>query len=333
VYGYLVSNTKDKLSYLGSLVFRMKSTEFLLHVVFLVVLLITAYFKEFLFDSVLFGCLLLFYFHLLLTTTFLFKTKKRNLFALFTLIEILVFTGLTSNLIAMQPGANISIGVMVMTYSTIYSFLKHQVREQKSLFTRKEAELEQLKSQINPHFLFNSLNTLYSFAMKENAEKTASNIKKFSNIIRFTLSDINEAFIPLEKEIGYINDYVDIQLARCPVKQNVELNFSNCGGYHIAPMLLIPFIENAFKHGINPFEESTLIVNLECNADKTSFECVNTLNNKAVAGNKEGGFGIGIKNIKSRLLLIYPDRHHLSIGEEGKNFKVKLEIYDNSNSN
>ncbi len=332
-YGYLVSNTKDKLSYLGSLIFRMKSTEFLFHVVFLVVLSVTSYFMGFFLNNIMLGCVLLFYFHMLIVRLFLLKSKKLNLFVLLSLIATFVFARSITELTNLQLGITISIGVTVITFATIYSLIKHQFREQKSLFTKKEVELQQLKSQINPHFLFNALNTLYSFAIKEEAENTASNIKKFSNLIRFSINDLKNDFIPLEKEIGYIKDYIDIQRSRFPAQQNIKLNFENYKEYKIAPMLLIPFVENAFKHGINPHEESTLIINLRCNIDTVFFECINSIKKQSQNDIVEDGFGIGIKNVKSRLSLIYPERHHFSINKEDNLFKVKIEIYDNSHSN
>jgi LytS/YehU family sensor histidine kinase len=207
----------------------------------------------------------------------------------------------------------------MLTLSTVYAVVRHQVKTNEFAFFRKETELQQLKSQINPHFLFNALSTLYSFALKENAEKTASNIKKFSNLIRFTLSDIEKDFIPLEKEIGYINDYVDIQLARYPVVPEINLNFTNYEGYNIAPLLLIPFVENSFKHGINPTEKSVLTINLYCESGTIHFECTNSVNKHDKSDIAKDG-----------LATIYPNRHKLSIIEGENRFKVKLEINDTS---
>lgn len=332
-YGILLLNKKNKLNYLGSLVFNKKPTELLLHFILLFVLSITLYFSNILFSNIVLACLISFYFHLQFITPIFLIKKKLNIFFLIILIEGSLFIGLTSYFTTIQIILLASICISIVTVSTIYAVLRHQIKEREFVFSKKEIELGLLKSQINPHFLFNSLNTLYSFAIKEEAEKTASNIKKFSNLIRFTISDIKKDFIPLETEIGYIKDYIEIQLARYSVKHNIELSIENSEGYKIAPMLLIPFVENAFKHGINPVEESTLIINLRCNSSTIFFECINSLKERNKNDIEEDGFGIGIENVKSRLLIIYPEKHNLSIIEENNLFKVKIEIYDNSNSN
>ena len=333
IYGILVFKEKDKLNYFGNLIFDRQPTELLLHFIFLFVLLITLYFANILFSNIVLACLILFYFHLQFTSPILLKAKRLNIFSIIVFIELLLFCGLTAYFTTFQTLLLISLCISLMTISTIYAIIRHQIKESEFIFSQKEIELGQLKSQINPHFLFNSLNTLYGFAIKEEAENTASSIKKFSNLIRFTISDIKKDFIPLEKEIGYIKDYIEIQLARCPVEQKIELSFNNFEEYRIAPMLLIPFIENAFKHGINPVEESTLIINLKCNSGTIIFECINSIKKQNQNDIEEDGFGIGIENVKSRLSLIYPEKHYITIVKEESLFKVKLEIYDKSNSN
>ena len=333
VYGILVLNEKNKLNYLGNLVFNKKPTELLLHFILMFVLSITLYFSNILFSNIVLASFILFYFHLQFATPIFIIKKKLNIFFIVVLIENSLFIGFTSYFTTIQTILLVSLCISVVTVATIYAIIRHQIKVKEFVFAKKEIELEQLKSQINPHFLFNSLNTLYSFAIKEEAEKTASNIKKFSNLIRFTMSDLNKDFILLEKEIGYIKDFIEIQLARYPVKHNIKLNFKNNEGYKIAPMLLIPFVENAFKHGINPLEESTLIINLRCNSGTIFFECINSLKKQSRNDTMEDGFGIGIENVKSRLALIYPERHHFLIAKEDNLFNVKIEIYDNSNSN
>ena len=247
------------------------------------------------------------------------------------MVEIIVFNGLVY---LFSFGAlPTSLSISILTIAIIYAIAKQQFTEKEALFSKKEMELQQLKSQINPHFLFNTMNTLYSFALKENAERTASNIKKLSNLIRFMLGDIEKDYIPLQNEVGYIKDYIDIQLARCSSKQNIAFNINNIDDINIAPMLLFPFVENSFKHGINPGEESTLILNLCGKANSLQFECRNSLNQNSTDTSMEQGFGIGITNVKSRLDIIYPNKHTLEITKTKDEFLVNLEIYDNSNCN
>lgn len=330
IYGLLAEQTKDKFKYLGSLMFDKMMTESLIHVVLLIVLMVTSYFSGYFFSNTLILSVFLFYFHLLHTSPILLKYKRLNYFIAIVCLEVIVFCAVLSFFTNMQLPFLVSMSITLITFATIYVAVKYRYTEKEYLFAKKESELQQLKSQVNPHFLFNSLNTLYSFALQENAAKTAQAIKKFSDLVRFMLSDLKKDFIPLENEANYIRDYIDIQLARCSSKQNFEVNFMNIEGYRIAPMLLIPFVENAFKHGINPSEESSLFLNLECSNGVIKFECTNSLRRLNQVEAADQGFGIGVENVKSRLALIYPDRHTISIVSNVNEFSVKLEINDNS---
>jgi sensor histidine kinase YesM len=328
LYGIFVLNKKDKIQFLTGLIFDKKPTELTLHLLILLVISVTFYFANILFSNVSIACFIMFYVNLLFTSFILFEKKQLVTFLVVTLTELSFFTIFLSHFTNITTVFIVSIGISMLTLSTVYAVVRYQAKTNEFAFFRKETELQQLKSQINPHFLFNALNTLYSFALKENAEKTASNIKKFSSLIRFTLSDIEKDFIPLEKEIGYIHDYIDIQLARCPVSQHIELNFTKCDKKNIAPLLLIPFVENAFKHGINPMKESELKITIDCTPKTILFQCINSICELKQIDIEREGFGIGIENIKSRLNAIYPYKHKLEINNEDNFFKVRLEIND-----
>jgi len=214
----------------------------------------------------------------------------------------------------------------------VYAYLKNQVRQKSigfKLFRNKEAELNQLRSQVNPHFLFNSLNTLYSFALKENNSKTAEYIAKLANLMRYLVDDMEKEKIPVQKEIKYIEDYINLQAIRSPVEHRIEIvnSISDEENIMIAPMLMIPFVENAFKHGINPNSLSELKVNFQISNDQFQFIIDNSVDRNFEAFYKEKGFGIGIENVRQRLEHIYPGQHSLSIADTSDRFIVILTIH------
>jgi hypothetical protein len=215
----------------------------------------------------------------------------------------------------------------------IYAYVKVQLKEKNigfKLFRNKEAELNQLRSQVNPHFLFNSLNTLYAFALKENSAKTAEYIAKLANLMRYLVDDMEKERIPVQKEISYIRDYINLQAIRCPVEQNIEIGSEIADDLPvmIAPMLMIPFVENAFKHGINPNKVSELKVHFRIDSNRFQFVIENSVDHDFQAFYKEKGFGIGIENVRQRLQHIYPGRHTLSVADTGGRFIVILTVED-----
>lgn len=220
--------------------------------------------------------------------------------------------------------------MVILLVSFIYGYVRIKLKAREQLFIQKisnrETELEMLKSKVNPHFLFNSLNTLYATALEENAEKSAQSIAKLSNLIRYMQEDITKNFIELEKEVKYIIDYIAIQELRCSVTPEINTTF-NCRGSHlISPGLFIPFVENAFKYGINPSKPSKLEVSIICAKDQITFSCENSFDPEYKAFHKEQGFGIGIKNAQQRLSLVYPEKHTFEIFQEEKSFSVYITI-------
>jgi len=185
-------------------------------------------------------------------------------------------------------------------------------------------ELSFLKAQINPHFLFNTLNSIYSSAIEEKAKSTASAIVKLSGLMRYIISEGNTDFVSLAKELDYISDYVELQKIR--LANTIQLSYTVSGsteGKKIAPLLLIPFIENAFKHGVNPEESSAISINIEIIGTKL----ILFVNNKKVYLRPSiAPSGIGLENTKSRLQLSYPRKHKLTITNEPKDFIVLLQI-------
>lgn len=221
---------------------------------------------------------------------------------------------------------------LLLIPSFVYFYIKRQLASMEStgfqLYRKKEAELAHLRSQVNPHFLFNTLNTLYAFALTEGSDKTAECIAKLANLMRFMLDDMEKESILLTREISYIKDYVKLQSIRSAVEHDISINveMEEDKSYSIAPMLLIPFVENAFKHGMNPNKVSQLRIDIRAKDNQIQFVIENSVDDHFEAYYKEKGFGIGIENVKSRLKYVYPERHTISIAKTNTNFIVILTI-------
>lgn len=225
-------------------------------------------------------------------------------------------------------------GIILLGITFILSFVYGYVRtlsktKEKSFnikLGKKRSELELLKSQVNPHFLFNALNSLYATALTEEAEKTGKSIAKLASLLRYMQKDINKDFIPLENEVRYLQDYIAIQKLRCAVKPQVETTFSDIKNQLISPGLFIPFVENAFKYGIDPSNPSELIVSLIVKNNTIYFLCINSYSEEYKSFPKEQGLGIGIKNARQRLELVYPKKHTFEITKEDNKFSVKITL-------
>jgi hypothetical protein len=192
-----------------------------------------------------------------------------------------------------------------------------------------EAGLDFLRWQINPHFLFNALNTLYGTALQEKATATGEGIQKLGDMMRFMLHDNVLESIPLDKEIAYLQNYIVLQRLRTQgspdILIEVNIDETNCE-HEIAPMLLIPFVENAFKYGVSQRNRSRITVSLSCTADKIYFDVYNTIHLNRSHDIEHDSMGIGLNNVRQRLALLYPDKHELSIRETGTEFFVHLTI-------
>ena len=198
---------------------------------------------------------------------------------------------------------------------------KWKYAEQKKL----NAELSFLKAQINPHFLFNTLNTIYSTAITENAKSTSTAVVKLSALMRYITSVSNEQFVSLSKELEYISNYIDLQKNR--FQDTIQLIYKVEGDpkrKQIVPLVLISFIENAFKHGVNPEEASPIFITIEIQDAALLFH---VRNNKVTKTHElELSSGLGIDNTKKRLQLIYPNKHLLQIDNTAKQFAVSLKL-------
>lgn len=218
--------------------------------------------------------------------------------------------------------------LMVLGISTsLKTVSEYQKKEklQKETETEKlNSELAFLKSQINPHFLFNTLNNLYSLA-RSGSEQTAPAVMKLSELMRYMLEDTEGQKVSLQKELEYIQNYLELQKLRLndsvKVELQVEGDFKN---KKIEPLLLIPFIENAFKHGISYATSSYIRISLVCNGEQLIFRQENSIGSRDAERDEVSG--IGMKNVQKRLELLYPRAHALLIEQDENRYRVQLTI-------
>jgi len=221
--------------------------------------------------------------------------------------------------------------LIILTLSFLYRFTrdwkKNEIDKKKLLQEKTNAELQFLRSQINPQFLFNTLNDISIISQRNKDNETSEAIEKLTTLMQFMLYDSKAKVIPLEKEIGYIHSLIEIQQLRVK-KDELIVNVSEKGTVKdvlISPILLIPFIENAFKHGINFNEISVIEIKIEVTHKILKFQVKNKISKMCHSVLKESS-GIGLENVKKRLNLIYPKKHTLNIFKDNSNFKVLLTI-------
>ena len=185
------------------------------------------------------------------------------------------------------------------------------------------AELQLLKAQVHPHFLFNTLNNIYSFSL-DNSPKTPGMIVKLSSLLSYMLYDCKAEQVQLEKEIENMQNYIDLEKERYGNK--IEISWSvegNIKNKFISPLLMLPFLENAFKHGVSEqLEKPWLSVDISVKSDSLRCKIANSKNEFIT--HHTNGNGIGIANVKKRLALMYPNNHELKMHDEGIFFVVSL---------
>jgi two-component system LytT family sensor kinase len=191
------------------------------------------------------------------------------------------------------------------------------------------ANLDFLRSQINPHFLFNALNTLYGMALQENSERTAQGVQMLGDMMRFMLHENHQPTILLVREVDYLRNYIALQQLRTAVSPTITLTTNLAqvhSNVHIAPMLLIPFVENAFKHGISFKQKSWISITLECRQDILYFDVHNSLHPKPAPELEPTASGIGLANVRQRLDLLYPGQYELLVRPTVDEFFVHLTL-------
>ncbi|MGA0559945.1 sensor histidine kinase [Larkinella sp. VNQ87] len=233
------------------------------------------------------------------------------------------------------PVYGLNLGLLLLTL-----FVPGLIALMRRVFTREKiqlqtqvsqtsAELAGLQSQINPHFLFNALNSLYATALQENSEKTADGIQKLGDMMRFMLQENNRDRIPLEKEIEYLRNYIQLQRMRLDESHGIEIRVTIQEPERdvaIAPMMLIPFVENAFKHGISLRKPSWIFITLTWDLTTLYFKVHNSRHPATASDPEKDRTGIGLENVRKRLELIYPTRHTLAIQASEQDYFIALTI-------
>jgi len=223
---------------------------------------------------------------------------------------------------------NLRMVIILGIYAILIRFMINWFESQKlsdELINRQQAsELALMRSQVNPHFLFNTLNNIYSLAYRKSNEAPEA-IMKLSSIMRYMLHDSASPMVPLEKEIEYLKSYIELQNLRVKHPDFVSLRIEgNTDGLTIAPMLLISFVENAFKHSSKNHLPGILI-HLSVTEKRINFEVVNYVKT-TTNGQDEITSGISLASIRRRLELIYPNKHKLLISEDTEKFSINLSI-------
>jgi len=223
---------------------------------------------------------------------------------------------------------NLSIVVFYVAFSIALQ-LSREWYDQRELIRKIEieklnTELAYLRSQINPHFLFNSINTIYFQIDKKNTD-ARDTLSTFSDMLRYQLYECNGQEVPIEKEIRYLENYIELQRLRKGENYQIEFRSTeNVGGFTIAPLVLICFVENAFKHVSHHAQGNRIHVALDKDENRFRMTVFNTWDGKEKVNDENTG--IGLKNVRRRLELLYPNRHLLEIRPSGNDFKVELTL-------
>lgn len=213
-----------------------------------------------------------------------------------------------------------------LVYTTMYNNIQAQLKYERLEKEKAAVELDFLKAQINPHYIFNSLNTIYGYVDKANTEARAV-LLKFGDVLRYQLYECDTERVSIEQEIEHIKQYMSLQSLRKGKALQVDINVdSNVSGFDIAPMMLTPFIENAFKYVSSHAQQRNILkVALRKTDNVFNFYCYNTISSNSTPSKINDG-GIGIENVKRRLDILYPDQYRLDINDNTDSFEVTLKI-------
>ncbi len=222
---------------------------------------------------------------------------------------------------------------IAFTYRFMFDWLIIENIKRRIENDKLNSELTLLRYQLNPHFLFNTINDIYYLALIK-SEKTADAMLKLSDLLRYILYE-KEEWTPLKKEIQYLNEFIDLHQIRFPddiIKLNIE-NIELIQDQEIPPMLLSTFLENAFKHGMPGTNENPIKIKIEILSSGLTYTVKNLINKNII---KDRSSGIGLLNLEKRLNLLFPNKHKLIYSSQDEHFIAKLEIqwrYDKSNCN
>jgi two-component system LytT family sensor kinase len=222
---------------------------------------------------------------------------------------------------------SVFIFLIIMALSTAVKIIRQwQLIEQRATQAEADkasAELSFLKAQINPHFLFNTLNNIYTLALMKD-ENAPDSIMKLSNIMRYVTDDATKDFVPLQDEIDCINDYIELQRLRIGEKTTIDLDISeDIGIIQIAPLILMTFIENVFKYGISKHNKSVIVIKIKGSETGIYFFCQNRIFPEKGENKRTG---IGLVNTRQRLAHLYPGKYILDINTENELYTVELTL-------
>lgn len=242
--------------------------------------------------------------------------------------EFVTVTALTAKTFFLSLMAGLRGGITIGGLAASIKLMKYwYVKEQRNMYLQNEnleSQLQLLKAQVHPHFLFNTLNNLYSLTLTH-SNKAPVVVTHLADLLRYMLYECDEKEVPLEKEIEVLKKYVELEKIR--YGDRIDVSFS-CGGdlkeNKIAPLILLPFIENSFKYSVSE-QVDQCWVNLHLHANGNEFT-FNLSNSSAGDKPKSAAGGIGLQNIKKRLELIYPGKYNLTINEEAEMYVVKLKM-------
>jgi sensor histidine kinase YesM len=220
--------------------------------------------------------------------------------------------------------------ILFSTFKLVWDYQQKQKQINELEKEKIESELKFLKSQINPHVLFNNLNNIYSYAL-EKSEKVPEMLLKLSEIMRYMLNEADNQFVQLDKEIRYLEDFIELQKLRLEGRGSVSMNVSgNPENYKIAPMLLVAFVENSFKHSMqSEVDNIQIAIDMVIKNSTLNFTSKNTFcedGGPALQNRNGRETGIGLQNVQKRLQLIYGDKHELEISKENNFFVVHLSL-------
>jgi len=214
--------------------------------------------------------------------------------------------------------------IIIGTVIRIYEQWIINDKKRKEIEAQKNvSELEALKNQLNPHFLFNSLNSIYSLTVKKSNDAPEAVIT-LSELLRYMLYQANNGFVLLSDELGYLENYIKLQRLRIAKNEGVKINIRGAiSTQKISPLLFISYIENAFKYGTDFKGNTEVTIDISIKEEELQFKCVNLIGSRSK--DKENS-GIGMQNTKERLLLLYPDNHWLTVEEKDDKFIVDLKL-------
>ena len=211
----------------------------------------------------------------------------------------------------------------------VFNYYKQQKETANLLKQKKANELDALKNQLNPHFLFNTLNNLYTLALKK-SDKTPEVIAKLSEILDYILYRCKDDFVPLKNEVNLLHNYIALEKVRYGKRVNIEFNENINDHGQIAPLLLLTFLENAFKHGVSQeINTATININITSNSNVIEFNIDNTIPENSKLNANKNRDSIGLQNIKKQLDLLYPNRYLLNIDSSASNYYVTLKLTSN----